>query len=460
MIRWTWISTLRIRQFDLKSEGPLFSRCNPVVVITTVIFPFCFSAVSNGYFGCMENPRLNGNDLPLSGFNAMAKATIQGVTPNCAVCNPSFCQNGGQCKVVEQNGNEVPICTCKPGFTGYDCGEDVNECELLPCKNSGVCVNIIGSFKCNCLDRNFQGSLCETSVSAVSRPEPLGTMEFIYIGATVFVLIIIAIIIVCACRCVHKRRRKAKARRRSEERLELKIKEAHDEMPRDPPPPPPRRGDVEDPPATLDSRAPSWDYADLPEMVPSRRKISESSSFLSLPAKSFEDLGEYSGINGVPQVPKRPRRISETQGVPDVPEKPMQYRCSRASSQNSVRSRSLADVSEIGDEGLDIIRQGRKDIDELVSKAADVVDNIFGTNCASPPSESDARSECSQVGSEIFTGGHLETYDASEVAYFIPENDQDNTNENDSEDETSTMLEKLPKVKNSKGEALHKESKL
>ena len=60
----------------------------------------------------------------------MAKAATQGVTRNCsiAVCHPSFCQNDGQCKIIEKNGYKVPSCTCKPGFTGVDCGEDVNEC--------------------------------------------------------------------------------------------------------------------------------------------------------------------------------------------------------------------------------------------------------------------------------------------------------------------------------------------
>lgn len=420
--------------------------------------------VSNGFFGCMESPRLNGNDLPLSGVNAMAKSASQGVTTNCSinVCHPSFCNNGGQCKIVEQNDYEVPSCICQAGFTGNDCSKDVDECKSSPCKNSGECKNTNGSFQCICVDKNFEGSVCEIAVAAISQTEPFGTREFIYIGAAIFILIIVAIIIVCACRCCHKRKRKSKARGLSQERHEMKMKykDTDDEMSPHPPPPPPRRGDVEDPPTRLNSRAPSWDYGDLPDMGPDRRKLSGSDIFLNLPTKNYGDLGEYSGTNGIPQVPKRPRHISETQGVPNVPKKPTQYRCSRASSQSSVRSQSYPDVSEFGHEGLEIIRQGTNDMEKLFSKAADIVDDLLGTKCKSSSSDCDNRSECSVVENETFSAGHLETYDDNEVDYFIPEDDLDTTSVNNSDDETSVMLEKIPNVRHSRGEVLPKESQL
>lgn len=400
----------------------------------------------------MESPRLNGNDLPLSGSNLAATALAKGVTNNCSIdiCHPSFCQNDGVCRMKD----EEPTCECEPGFKSNDCSKDINECKLFPCKNNGKCINTFGSFRCECNDSNFDGVLCETHVAAVTHTGQFGTREFIFIGATVFVLIIIAVIIVLVCRCCHKRRRRAKAARQDHERHELKMKETDEEMPPYPPPPPPRRGDVDDPPTRLGSRAPSWDYADLPEMGPNRlKKFSDSDEYLN-------DSGEYSGTNGVPQVPRRPRHI-ETGGVPDVPKKPKQYRCSRASSQSSVRSQSYEDVSEIGEEGLELIRQGTKDI-ELITKAADVVDGLLGTNCATPPSDDDTQSECSQLDTqEPFHTGHLETYDDNEVAYFIPDSDmRDSVSNSDHEDETSAMLEKLPTVTDSRGEILYKESQL
>ena len=414
--------------------------CNGVIITI-----FHLLGVPNGYFGCMESPRLNGQDLSLSNSNSQVTSTAKGVTNNCSIdiCHASFCQNDGVCKM----NNEEATCECKPGFTSRDCSKDIDECMSSPCKNNAKCINIPGSFKCDCNDSNFKGVLCDTRVAAVTRTESLGTREFIFIGTTAFAIIILTVIIVIVCRCCHKRRRKAKAARQNHEHHEMKMKaEPDEEMP--PPPPPPRRGgDPDDPPTRLGSRAPSWDYADLPEMRPGKLKtFCGSDDYL-------DDPGEYSGTNGVPQVPRRPR---QTGGVPDVPKKPAQYRCSRASSQSSVRSQSIEGVSEIGEEGLAFIRQGTKEL-ELFTKAADVVDNLLGTKCASLTSDDDAQSECSQLD----TQGHLETYDDNEVAYFIPDSDmRDSVSNSDHEDETSTMLQKLPSVADSRGKILHKESSL
>ena len=406
----------------------------------------------------MENPRLNGNDLPLFGSNGAATASGTDVTNNCSIdiCHPSFCHNDGRCKMK----NEEPTCECKPGFKSRDCSEDVDECKLLPCKNNARCLNTFGSFKCHCNNSNFNGLLCDHRVAAVTRSEPMGTKEFIYIGSAVFVLILFAVILALGCRCYHKRRRKAKDARLDHERHELKMKETADEMPSCPPVPPPRRGDVDDPPTRLGSRNPSWDYADLPEMQPKRlKKFADSEDCLK-----YDDCGEYSGTNVVPRVPRRPRQYNETQGIPDVPKKPTQYRCSRASSQSSVRSQSCENFSEIGEEGLDFIRQGTEDIEKLFTKTADIVDDLLGTNCASAPSDDDDDSEsgCSQLDAhEPFHTGHLETYNDDEVAYFIPDSDQrDSVSTSDHEDETSAMLEKIPTVRHSRGETYLQESQL
>lgn len=43
----------------------------------------------------------------------------------------------------------------------YRCDNDINECVTLsPCKHDGVCVNVPGSFSCECPDQ-FTGDLCE-----------------------------------------------------------------------------------------------------------------------------------------------------------------------------------------------------------------------------------------------------------------------------------------------------------
>ncbi|KAL7295872.1 hypothetical protein TKK_0010917 [Trichogramma kaykai] len=58
-------------------------------------------------------------------------------------CASSPCLYGAQCRSLD---NEYQ-CTCAPGFTGPNCSEDIDECDLIaPCKY-GVCVNTHGSYK-------------------------------------------------------------------------------------------------------------------------------------------------------------------------------------------------------------------------------------------------------------------------------------------------------------------------
>uniref|UniRef100_A0A8B9LFM0 Neurogenic locus notch homolog protein 1 n=1 Tax=Astyanax mexicanus TaxID=7994 RepID=A0A8B9LFM0_ASTMX len=54
------------------------------------------------------------------------------------------------------------ICTCPPNFHGQTCRQDVNECALSPspCRNGGVCVNEVGSYRCRC-PAEFAGTHCE-----------------------------------------------------------------------------------------------------------------------------------------------------------------------------------------------------------------------------------------------------------------------------------------------------------
>jgi hypothetical protein len=93
------------------------------------------------------------------------------------------CLNNGVCKQIKvaslnssHNGNVKSrlTCLCPNGFKGKFCEEDVNECDLeyqkriqkqtdlskthLPCATNAQCINIYGSFRCNCSEA--QSSLC------------------------------------------------------------------------------------------------------------------------------------------------------------------------------------------------------------------------------------------------------------------------------------------------------------
>lgn len=61
---------------------------------------------------------------------------------NTAACNSS----SGICVCDQQTGN----CTCRTGWTGQNCDEDVDECLGYRCGGIAYCQNTLGSFDCVC----------------------------------------------------------------------------------------------------------------------------------------------------------------------------------------------------------------------------------------------------------------------------------------------------------------------
>ncbi|XP_025084650.1 fibrillin-1-like isoform X2 [Pomacea canaliculata] len=63
-------------------------------------------------------------------------------------------------------------CTCKPGWTGPTCDDDLNECAYSPCTNisQSWCSNTVGSFKCICNDGYIDNSsLCLPKTQCTSK---------------------------------------------------------------------------------------------------------------------------------------------------------------------------------------------------------------------------------------------------------------------------------------------------
>jgi len=41
---------------------------------------------------------------------------------------------------------------------------DINECAPVPCQNGGTCVDLVGSYRCDC-KTGYSGTNCETGMS-------------------------------------------------------------------------------------------------------------------------------------------------------------------------------------------------------------------------------------------------------------------------------------------------------
>lgn len=98
-------------------------------------------------------------------------------------CQTLPCVNDGTC--VDIGGDYVCRCLgdftgrdcetriCSPGFTGDDCSFDIDECLNSPdlCSNGGTCVNVRGSYECDCFD-GFAGRTCETDIDECGPTNP------------------------------------------------------------------------------------------------------------------------------------------------------------------------------------------------------------------------------------------------------------------------------------------------
>ena len=47
------------------------------------------------------------------------------------------------------------LCSCQPGYDGFNCENEINECELYqPCFSNGTksCSDNVNNYTCNCMD--------------------------------------------------------------------------------------------------------------------------------------------------------------------------------------------------------------------------------------------------------------------------------------------------------------------
>ncbi|XP_030844921.1 fibropellin-1-like [Strongylocentrotus purpuratus] len=81
-------------------------------------------------------------------------------------CSTNPCMNSGVC-VDEVNSF---TCNCAAGYTGDTCLTDIDDCTPNLCMNGGACTDGVNSYTCACL-LGFTGSMCETDIDDCS-PNP------------------------------------------------------------------------------------------------------------------------------------------------------------------------------------------------------------------------------------------------------------------------------------------------
>ena len=102
---------------------------------------------------------------------------ITGASQNVTLCEVTACTRNpclhdGVCSELSDGGYE---CRCKPEWTGRNCGEDINECQLANMCNNGTCINKNGTFSCVCPASNT-GRRCEFQANAC-KPSPCAADE-------------------------------------------------------------------------------------------------------------------------------------------------------------------------------------------------------------------------------------------------------------------------------------------
>ncbi|KAL1513285.1 hypothetical protein ABEB36_002710 [Hypothenemus hampei] len=121
---------------------------------------------------CESNPCWNNGtcvDGP-NGYFCQCLAGYSGIhcEIDIAVCNITGeprCKNAGVC--IEGPGDTFS-CNCQPGWEGFLCDLETNECISAPCQNGAVCIDLHSNYECACLF-GYTGRNCEEVVKICNK---------------------------------------------------------------------------------------------------------------------------------------------------------------------------------------------------------------------------------------------------------------------------------------------------
>ena len=62
---------------------------------------------------------------------------------------------------------------CVSGYTGQNCGTEINECQSQPCLFNGTCEDLVDGFRCQC-QKGYMGQQCQAVVRTCLMDNPCG----------------------------------------------------------------------------------------------------------------------------------------------------------------------------------------------------------------------------------------------------------------------------------------------
>lgn len=126
-----------------------------------------------GFFGCMDDIKVNSVSLPLHMTGSSNVAHLKRFVnvqfkckdplPNPGACGTQPCHNGGTCLSGLHSANYTCVCI-EPRFKGSHCEVDTDPCASNPCSFSTLCSNVFdgrnNDFQCECPPQ-LSGKRCE-----------------------------------------------------------------------------------------------------------------------------------------------------------------------------------------------------------------------------------------------------------------------------------------------------------
>jgi len=112
--------------------------------------------------GCEDDPCKNGATCTDVGGSYTCACPSGFYGPNCDTgCPQAHCLGSVTCNPTD--GRQSRCQLCEPGYQGPICNSEIDECQVEPCQNDGICSDLLADFSCQCAT-GWTGKDCSADV--------------------------------------------------------------------------------------------------------------------------------------------------------------------------------------------------------------------------------------------------------------------------------------------------------